>query len=313
MDLVLNELSLRHRSFDRADAIRRMESIIGVLRECARHGCSGVLRTLSGFLACTLCEGYTIRHWMNDNSVEQEKRTRFKTAVTKGPFVDEFTTPEESAGSVIYEFHFGNDAVYGLGVGYLLESPAVSLPGDARFEVDPIKINVSTLDSELRLLSEEKEVCSLTNTNQVSNRARWIRERIQKDIPDGSTAWDKHFEFFPNLIFCDSAAADLRRLSGTERYFYQVCRHLFVLNSFCLNLDQLGMAGLTEIKWSNESDSTLNNDELRRMREFIGPDGNRRLFSLHTKPTGGNIRIHFLPLLGQQRIMIGYIGPHLPY
>jgi hypothetical protein len=153
----------------------------------------------------------------------------------------------------------------------------------------------------------------LTNENQATNRAAWIRERVQKDMADGNIAWEKRSEFFPNLTFCNGAATSLRAFSGREPYFYQVCRHLLILNSFCLSLQTSGMAGLTGIRWSDESERTLNDANLRRMREFNDPDGQRRLFSKHTKPTGGNIRIHFLPFPGESKIMIGYIGPHLEY
>src|SRR5205814_284586 len=154
-------------------------------------------------LACALCTGYTIRHWLDDNSVEPEKRTRFKTAVTKGPFVEEWIARGEEQGALLYEFHFETNRVYGLGAGYLFESPTVSLPGDARFEIDPVRIRVSTLDAQLQLISEERGVCSLTNVTQVSNRADWIRNRLQKDIANGRMAWERHMEFFPSLTFCN--------------------------------------------------------------------------------------------------------------
>ena len=290
-----------------------MEYVVAVIHQCARHGGSGALRTLSDFLACSLCAGYTIRDWLKDNSVESEKRTRFKTAVTKGPFVDEWIAGEEQRGALLYEFYFAADRVYGLGAGYLFESPTVSLRGDARFEVDPVTIRVSSLDAQLQFASGDKAVCSLTNVTQVSNRAAWIRERLQRDIANGITAWERHAELFPNLTFCSEAATFLQSLSGSEAYFYQVCRHLLALNSFCAEWPQQGISALSSIRWSDESKSTLNNDVLRKMREFLCPDGQRRLFSLHTKPTGGNIRIHFLVLSQERRIMIGYIGRHLAY
>jgi hypothetical protein len=132
-------------------------------------------------------------------------------------------------------------------------------------------------------------------------------------ILDGHVAWDKRQELFPNLMFCDGAARTLQALSGKEPYFTQICRHLFVLNSFCADWPAQGLIALKEISWSDESSSTLNNDDLRSKREFNCPDGVRRLFTRHTKPTGGNIRIHFLPFSDQGKIMIGYIGPHLQY
>jgi hypothetical protein len=53
------------------------------------------------------------------------------------------------------------------------------------------------------------------------------------------------------------------------------------------------------------------NDELRRLREFVGPDGVLYLMSAHTKLIGANIRIHFLAAESTRSALVGYIGPHL--
>ncbi len=312
MDLFFNELSFAVRSFDRPEAMRRMDAVVEVIRKYAQHGGGGALRTLKNFLGYTLSDGYTVRHWLSDNSVRAEKRTRFKTAATKGPFVEEWLARQEEDGNIVYEFRFGTDLVFGLGAGFLFESPTVSLPGDPRFETDPVTILVSVLN-EGGLKTEEKKVCSFTNSGQIAGRLEWMRKRIQQDIVDGSAAWNKHAELFPNLTFCESASDWLKSMTGKEPYFWQVCRHLFILNSFCVEWPMTGVGQLTAISWSDESDSTLNNKSLRSKREFNCPDGQRRLFRLHTKPTGGNIRIHFLLVPEECRIMIGYIGPHLPY
>jgi hypothetical protein len=253
---------------------------------------------------------------LNDGGVESERRTRFKTAVTKGPFVEEWIAKGEEDGKVLFEFCFEGDRVFGLGAGYLFESPTVSLKGDQRFENDPLRICVLTLNGEGELVSEEKEVCSLVDASQVTARINWIHERIRAEITSGQVAWEKRAEFFPNLRFCLDAAKALQALSGTEPFFYQICRHLSVMNSFCAAWPTGGIDApnaMSEITWSYESVSTINSDRLRGMREFNCPDGLRRLFSPHSKPTGGNIRIHFRPVPEQKQILIGYIGPHLPY
>jgi hypothetical protein len=247
-----------------------MDAVVEVIRKYAQHGGSGTLRTLQGFLACTLSNGYTVRHWLNDNSVLAEKRTRFKTAAAKGPFVEEWIARGQDRGMALYEFRFGTDLAYGLGAGFLWDSPTVSLPGDSRFETDPVMVLVSILD-EVEVKTDEKEVCSFTSSEQVTKRGEWIRERIQQEIIDGRTAWDKHNELFPSLTFCENASNSLQSMSGREPFFWQVCRHLLVLNSFCAEWPKQGIIELTGIRWSEESNSTLNNESLRSKREFNCP------------------------------------------
>src|ERR1700733_9389167 len=115
MDLFLNELSLLHQSHDREGAIRRMDAIVEIVRKCSGHGVSGALRTLRDFLSCSLCPDYTIRHWLGDGSVAGEKRTRFKSAVTKGSFVEEWIAKGEDKEAILCEFQFDGVRVYGLG------------------------------------------------------------------------------------------------------------------------------------------------------------------------------------------------------
>jgi hypothetical protein len=311
MDLFLNELSLEPQFRTRDEAIEKMDHLLEVLRICSSHGCSSVLRTLGGFLACNLSFGYTVRHWLSDNSVESEKRIRFKGAVTRAPFIEELIGQSEDQSVVIYEFLFEGVSAQGLGAGYLFESPAVSFQGNQRFANDPLRLQVRALSAGNDETSIE-EVINLVKVQDVNNRASWIRSRLEREISSGQRIIEMRAEIFPNLIFCEDATRALIGMTGTEQFFHQVCRHLFVLNSYCSNGLTSGISNLSGISWSDESDRTLNNQSLRRRREFADPAGVLRLCSLHTKVTGGNIRIHFFPLSSERKIIIGYIGPHLP-
>jgi hypothetical protein len=61
---------------------------------------------------------------------------------------------------------------------------------------------------------------------------------------------------------------------------------------------------------SVESTSTLT--QYGAERTFVYPDGQRRVFSWHSKITHNAWRIHFYPSAETRSIIIGYIGRHLP-
>jgi hypothetical protein len=47
-------------------------------------------------------------------------------------------------------------------------------------------------------------------------------------------------------------------------------------------------------------------------RTFVCPDGKKRLFSWHSKINYEKWRIHFIDAPAERRVLIGYVGRHLP-
>ena len=84
------------------------------------------------------------------------------------------------------------------------------------------------------------------------------------------------------------------------------------MNDYCERLNRERITPEYEkmgVSASLESPTTL--VRYGYQREFACPDGEKRLFSWHTKQLGANVRIHFLPEYITDSILIGYIGPHL--
>ena len=69
----------------------------------------------------------------------------------------------------------------------------------------------------------------------------------------------------------------------------------------------------TLIEVSGESEPTLN--KYRKERTFLCPDGKERLFEQHAKIRQHNWRIYFFSEvsgIGMRKVIIGYVGTHLP-
>lgn len=47
-------------------------------------------------------------------------------------------------------------------------------------------------------------------------------------------------------------------------------------------------------------------------RTFLCPDGERRVFSWHSKINYEKWRVHFIDFPATRRVLIGYVGKHLP-
>jgi len=65
-------------------------------------------------------------------------------------------------------------------------------------------------------------------------------------------------------------------------------------------------------KVTPESESTLKNPKFAKMRTFLCPPDDERLFSLHIRVTPGEWRIYFIADCPGKPVYVGYIGPHLP-
>jgi hypothetical protein len=310
MDLVFNELSAQVAAPTITDSRESMAQLLKVVRQACKYGSSRTLRTTRDLLHQPLARGYLMSQWLNDCKVDIEQRRFFKAIATKAPYLEQILGMEEDNQQAVFEFLHNKERALGLGVALLWESPALSLPGDSRFANDPVAITVRTLD-ETRETEQQAEVCCLSTVEQVVSRKTWLKARIQRDIRNGSDLWRMRHQLFPQLIFCASTERQITNLHGQEPYFQQVCRHLFVINTHFAEWTD-GPLELQGIAWSEESKETLGHPQYGPTRRFVCPDGVERMFSLHSKPTGGTIRIYFLPIPNTKQAYVGYIGPHLP-
>jgi hypothetical protein len=86
---------------------------------------------------------------------------------------------------------------------------------------------------------------------------------------------------------------------------------LFELENYCKNWNAgaFSLEGYL-IEVSRESQPTLN--KYGKQRTFRCLDGKERLFDWHVKLRLCNWRIHFFPDVRPGKIIIGYVGRHLP-
>lgn len=143
---------------------------------------------------------------------------------------------------------------------------------------------------------------------------------------------DLHPEFFvkikdisfPNLIFSDLAIKQVSELKDQD-LFIVVMLYLLYINKSVEDYWKEGFYDYQEankkypLKMSLESESTMKNRRLSRMRYFSFPDGKERCCELHAKINRNKFRIHIFPetlfniseKIKKNKIHIGYIGEHL--
>lgn len=311
MEIVFNELSAcgDHRSPN--DAQQGMHRLVRVAKSIIRHGADRTIRTTSDFMGRYLAPDYRIANWLNDNTVDLEERRFVKAIAGKAPWVEECFSAEENSRENILEFIFHGELALGLGVAFLWDAPAVTLDGSGRFGCDPAPVSLRTLDENGEVKEETVEACCLSTLDQLGLRDQWIRKRVQTEVRTGTELWRRKDSLLANLVFCSDAIEQLQSLGGHEPYFRQVVRHLFEIDRAAADW-VVGSFSLGGVSWSEESAETLKHPDYGPLRRFACPDGKKRIFSFHTKPTGGKVRVHFFPVREMRIAYVAYIGPHLP-
>ena len=306
LEMVFNELSLQMAADIRA-ARSWMEAFIQVVNAATSHGVSRVIRTKSDIFDITLAVDYPLRRWLNDPAVDREIRLYIKVLTTKAPFWEDL--PDLHDNVLAHEFIFDGREAQGLGVAYLLESLAVSLPSEESWNSAPLTLNAKWISEDDQLIEQTVDVIHASQPSHVVEHTRWISERLRSDVQNGVDLWNRRTELFPSLVFCETVGERIQSLSPTM--LYPVVRGLFNLEAYCRDWSE-GRFDSTQLatKATPESQATL--DEYGQERNFLCPGGERRTFSWHIRLTPHAWRVYFHPEPGTRTMIIGYVGQHLP-
>jgi hypothetical protein len=305
LEMVLNELSLQL-----ADSVltarQWMSELIQTVISATSQRISRVIRTKTDVFDMILADGYPLRRWLNDREVDLEERRYIGLLTTKTPFWNEL--PELYDRVLEHEFHYENRQALGLGVAYLLESLAVSLPSEGCWNATLLPLNARWIIGNGDI--EEGTVC-VTHASQpvhMNEHREWIQDRLRSDVRDGNDLWKRRSELLPSLTFCEAVGPQIQDLNPTM--LRPVVRRLFELQVYCDGWTEGGFdQSQLPARATPESRATL--EQYGAPRTFLCPDGVERTFSWHVRLTPHAWRIHFYPD-PQRTMIIGYIGPHLP-
>ncbi len=343
LEMVLNELSLCTPAPDIITARQWMSQLILTLRQATTTGVKRILRTSNEINSLEIAPDYPIARWRNDQEVDIEERRFFRTLTNKAPFwndVAEEFRDRFDLSQVWHEeirdlrsnnvpikfwatlfnvnclsgilFLYKSQEAQGLGFALIIDGLAISFHSESKWHYSQLNLKVRRLDENDELIDESVEIVHASSKNHVKQHKSWIQTRIRSTINDGKELWSRKQELFPNLEFCDSVQKQLEDILSGQLELQPVVKTLLTLQNYCQTWNS-GSFNIqpSVLECSPESQQTLNNSKYKQQREFICPDGQRRLFTLHAKLRICNWRIHFYPET-PGKIIIGYIGRHLP-
>ncbi len=314
LEIILNELSLKNPATDINTARDWISNFILTLKAIKKSSKLITLRTQYDFHSAQLALNYPIRRWLNDREVDREERRFLRNLATKSPFSEDIIDveiKEVEENTAISEFYYEGELAIGLGIAYLLDALSISILSESQWNFSRLNLDVITIDENEELIDEQIELCHISCRDHVQEHTDWIQNRIKIQIYDGVKLWKLKEELFPRLEFCDSVGKQLQNIKRGQLELKLVREALSQLDSCCQNWTSGSFS--TEgysLEISPESTVTLN--QYSQERTFSCPDGQERLFEQHIKLRVCNWRIHFYPKEEPGKIIIGYIGRHLP-
>ncbi|MEP6518200.1 hypothetical protein [Microcoleus vaginatus] len=312
LEMVFNELSARTLAPDISTARQWMSELIRTMVAAKGCGLKGI-RIQADFHAMILAESYPLSRWRNDPEVNKDERTFLRTLATKTPLsVDipdiEIKIKVEDPGC---ELSLQGIQSESFKVAYYFETLVISLHSELLWNASRINLDLIQIDENGELIEESVEVLHASQKNHVLEHADWIQKRLQPDRLNGMELWNRRDELFPSLQFCNAGTKQLRRLRTGEKKLELVLEVLSVLDK-CAKNWQAGYFSLEGYPFEESAESQPTLNQYWRERTFVCPDGEERLFERHVKLKECNWRIHFFPEVKTTKLIIGYVGIHLP-
>lgn len=318
VELVLNELSFKKPANDVNGAKRLMFEFISTLS--AVKSTLGTERNVRE-IKITLCAprnlrdmplapDYPVARWMNDPSVDRERRLLFITLATKKPYI--YENEEKNPDEFLYQ---GNLA-YGLTYAFQYNHLAISLRSDVCWDNPFLQLEYNQLiNNGEEILSEQVEVTHANCKEHVLSHKNWlqeaVRESLQLAVFDGTELWKRKEELFPDLLFCETVKNQLQGVLHGKPLLHSINKRLSELEQFCADWSE-GPFDPQKLPCKTHPESTATLQMFEAEHTFRCPDGQNLVFTWHVYLTPGAWRIFFHPDKEKRQLIIGHIGHKLP-
>ena len=294
---------------------RRIETLALTLCRLDTLGAARVLRTVRDAADRDIAGSQGLRIWCFHRSTARDAGRLVAQRLGRQPFIDGpdglFAAAE---GERLIEARVGDvPTSLGFAVAALNSGVVVCLGSAAKPTGGLEKVDLCDLSDTEEATTTVTTAVAVTPSDVDAHRDH-LRALAEHSITDGPTLVRRFAELFPLLALGPRAESALDGYSGSEPFFGQVIRHLRALNDAASKWSPGRPFEVSAVTASPESPATLQHGQYGPLRDFPSPEGfGARRWSFHTKPTGGPaLRLYFDFVTDGPRVLVGYIGPHLP-
>jgi hypothetical protein len=318
--LVFNHHSL---PFDSKDsAFSTIPEFLKICIKASNLGLSTVLVDDSidkNWFRLQLADDYYWQDWYHQNNNDQHKDLirAFRSIQTRQPF---FSADDIGEGLDLFEVKLNDSESYSaIQAAVWHDSPLTSFPTRKPWNTSPIQVDISEIQQGAELHSTKSEIINFHSISVIENFAPELLKNRNASIKSAGEILEKQNDIYPFIEFCGDSIQQLKNWTHSSTLLEQVKESILALNRFSekwhnkefenYSHDNLKSCGLNH-KVSGESQHVLQNQTLRKEREFWLPNGSKEIFENHIKIARG-YRLHFFADSKSKKIFIGYIGNHL--
>lgn len=306
--LYLNERSFETQATCDRVAENWISDLVFVTIKLVHGGANRSLCHPAGICCEKIGPNYDIQRWLSDNRINREKRSFFRSLLTKVPYFEDIDITEECKG---FESRYNGVTNVGLGLAYLRNGVSVGLLSERHWDSPYLEIEFSYLGDNQEIVTQKKGVRHATSMNHVGTHRDWLRQKCLELAITGEHLIEYLPNLFPSIILCNNACKQVRELNKGDVHLKQLL-NIFgkfqeYAGSWCSGPFEPSVVGCDI---STESQATLQKYEIERT--FTCPDGSNITFSWHVKFNPGAWRMFFYPDASKRKFVVGYIGKHLP-
>ncbi|MCC7495327.1 MAG: hypothetical protein IT204_23460 [Fimbriimonadaceae bacterium] len=300
---VLNDLSFVAADTP-AEVLGRLQTLLAV-QAAARQLDPGwqLQATLArhGLMNRELAPDYPLARAINDiqapvNVRQLLKATFAKMALLRADDLDD-------AGE---EWTVGDESCPALMAAHKLDRLAISLDSSDRWRVASVELTCRTLTPAGGLTELLRPVRHASQPGHIKEHAAWLAP--DRTIRSWQHLWEQWSGWFPDLEIGRDVVEHTRKLPANDATLFRTLqRHLAALQKFAATSPSEIAGAAIDVVASPDSEATLR--QYPPSRQHPCHDGEVVLFSWHTR-LGDGRRMYFA--LHRGRVVIGYLGPHLP-
>ena len=264
-----------------------------------------------------LSANYPLNAWFGDLQVPRDETLFLLDYITRHSYIRPYDEDlqdkvEFQSDRVLFEANFNGKTAEGLGFAHLLNGLALSFFSEPSWDTPWLVLDCKRLDPESEEISEYHErLRHVSRARHISkDLAAWIGEQVQAGVRNGSDLLRNAVTLFPNLVFCSQASKQIAVLSAGSKYLSRILKLLLDLEIRANSWTEGNFDYRQLHNASSESETTMSRFGDKRI--FVCPDGKSRTFEWHLKGLPSPWRIHICADPRQKKILIGYVGRHLP-
>lgn len=295
---ILNTKSLPFLS--KEDFYRELQNFSMILNYLRDKGYYTSIRSIVDIKSLDIVKGINLQKLLGeirDRDMKRRVTSLFTNQII--PFEYPISTTGEELG--LLEYRYLDERVDEIGYADIFQTLLISFNSSEKWDKDRLNLKKIILEESGNYTEREVEIYNTSRVEHLESNLE-IFEKIDNEKIESLV---KNFKETYRVIF-KKLEFSIDVIKNIEYLDKRVLRDAIAI----LYQLEIGKKELTDFKCSGESESVLNNPELKERRKFKMENGEEYYMFQHIKnlPNGNRIYFH---KKSDEKIYIGYIGKHL--